>query len=118
MQSILYRPLITEKTLGLASRSWYTFAVDKYARKEEIAREIEKMYHVNVINVRTVSVHGKVKRTGKKMIYATRPDWKKAMAQVKAGQHIDAFDVTQKPEESEPVAQKAVEEKPSVKKQK
>jgi large subunit ribosomal protein L23 len=89
------RPLISEKSLGLASRGWYTFAVDKHERKEDIRRQIEKMYNVNVLSVRTVAMHGKVRRTGKKMISKHKENWKKAMLQLKAGQHIDAFEVTQ-----------------------
>ncbi|KKW11434.1 MAG: 50S ribosomal protein L23 [Candidatus Gottesmanbacteria bacterium GW2011_GWB1_49_7] len=93
------RPIITEKSLGLASRGWYTFAVDKHARKEEVAKEIEKMYHVNVRSVRMVAMHGKVRRAGKKMMRIRKADWKKAIALLKSGQHIDAFEVTSKEEE-------------------
>ena len=95
MNTAVYKPLISEKSLGLASRGWYTFAVGKHARKEEIAKLIERMYNVNVLSVRTVAMHGKMRRTGKKMVHKRKEDWKKAMVQLKAGQHIDAFEVTQ-----------------------
>jgi len=88
------RPIITEKSMMLASRGWYTFAVATHTRKEAIAKEIERMYHVNVVAIRTVSMHGKVRRTGKKMVSNHKPDWKKAIVQLKAGQKIDAFEVT------------------------
>lgn len=88
------RPIITEKSLGLASRGWYTFAVEKHSRKESVAGEIEKTYHVNVLTIRMVAMHGKVRRTGKKMTPSHRPDWKKAIVQLKPGQRIDAFEVT------------------------
>lgn len=100
------RPIISEKSLGLASRGWYTFAVEKNARKEKIAHEVAAMYHVNVLTVRTVAVHGKVRRTGKKMISARKSDWKKAIVLLKAGQKIDAFEVTSKPAEDKGVAGK------------
>lgn len=95
MDTVVYKPLISEKSLGLASRGWYTFAVAKHARKEEIAKCIERMYSVNVLSVRTVAMHGKMRRTGKKMISKRKQDSKKAMVLLKAGQHIDAFEVTQ-----------------------
>jgi large subunit ribosomal protein L23 len=95
MQPLVFRPVITEKSLGLASRGWYTFAFTKHARKEEIAKLIERMYSVNVLSVRTVAMHGKMRRTGKKMVSKRKEDWKKAMVHLKAGQHIDAFEVTQ-----------------------
>lgn len=93
---IIGRPIITEKSMGLASRGWYTFAVTKDARKEAIAREIDKTYHVNVMAVRTVAMHGKVRRVGKKMVSGHKSDWKKAIALLKPGQHIDAFEVATK----------------------
>jgi large subunit ribosomal protein L23 len=95
MQLQLSRPLISEKSLGLAAQGWYTFAVTRHARKEEIVRLIERMYNVNVLSVRTVAMHGKMRRTGKKMVRKRKEDWKKAMVHLKAGQHIDAFEVTQ-----------------------
>ncbi len=91
------RPIITEKSLGLASRGWYTFAVGKHVRKEAAAREIEKMYHVNITAVRMIAMHGKVRKSGKKMVAARRADWKKVMVLLKSGQHIDAFEVTSQP---------------------
>ncbi len=113
MQSLIHKPLITEKTVFLASRGWYTFAVASLARKEYIAREIGKMYNVSVVSVRTIAMHGKVRRTGKRMIATHKVDWKKALVQLKAGQKIDAFEVTnQAPmEEEAPVEAKATTSK-------
>jgi ribosomal protein L23 len=109
------RPVITEKSLGLASRGWYTFAIGKFVRKNAAAKEIERMYHVNVLTARVIAMHGKVRRTGKKMMTTRRADWKKIMVLLKQGQHIDAFEVTSK----EPVAEeepKKVDEKKTEKK--
>lgn len=87
------RPLITEKTMAQAQRGWYTFAVGKLARKEEIAKEVSRLYNVQVIDVRTVAKTGKVRRSGKKMIAHQAPDWKKAMVRLKKGQTIPVFEV-------------------------
>ena len=108
MQPLVFRPLISEKSLSLASRGWYTFAVEKRARKEEIAKIIERMYKVNVISVRTIAMHGKMRRTGKKMVGKRKEDWKKAIVLLKAGQHIDAFEVTQ---QEAPAEEKKIVEK-------
>lgn len=113
MQSQIFRPLISEKSLGLASRGWYTFGVDKHARKEDIAKAIERLYQVNVLSIRTVAMHGKVRRVGKKMMRIRKEDWKKAVVQVKPGQHIDAFEVTQ---QEAPVEEKKTEKKTEAKK--
>jgi ribosomal protein L23 len=108
----IQRPVITEKSLGLAARGWYTFAVGKHVRKEVAAKEIEKLFHVNVMASRTIAMHGKVRRTGKKLITARRTDWKKIMVLLKQGQHIDAFEVTSKePEEPKKLEEKKVDKK-------
>ena len=110
------QPIITEKSMGLAARGWYTFAVAKHARKERIIKEVEAMYHVEVLCVRTVAMHGKVRRTGKKMTPAHRPDWKKAIVQLKAGQKIDAFEISTQPADVKAMAGKEPEKVQEVKK--
>ncbi len=94
MKHIIKLPRMTEKSLLLASRGWYTFAVHSDADKKTIAREVSGLYNVTVVNVRTVSVHGKERRVGRFMRKVRKPDWKKALVKLKAGQKIDAFEVT------------------------
>jgi len=100
----IIRPLISEKTLVLASQGWYTFVVDLQAEKKEIASTVSSLYKVTVTDVRTIHMHGKMRRTGKKMTYSKKSDWKKAMVQLAKGQKIDAFEVTS--QETEKPAQK------------
>lgn len=38
------RPLITEKSMMLAQKGWYSFIVTAFRRKEDIAKEIGKLY--------------------------------------------------------------------------
>lgn len=94
MNLTVFRPVITEKTMTLAGRQWFTFAVDPDLSKRQIAANIESLYKVEVIDVRTISMHGKSKRVGRKMNRIQTPNWKKAMVQLKAGQKIDAFEIT------------------------
>jgi large subunit ribosomal protein L23 len=93
MKSII-KPFMTEKTLLLAAKGWYTFVVALQAEKKQIASDIAKFYNVTVTEVRTVHMHGKTRRVGKKMQHADKSDWKKAMVHLSAGQKIDAFEVT------------------------
>lgn len=90
----IIRPLITEKTLTLAARGWYTFTAKKEADKKQIAQEIAALYNVKVINVRTAMMHGKMRRVGKMQKYMKKPDWKKVSVELVKGQKIDAFEVT------------------------
>ncbi len=93
------RPVITEKTLTLATRGWYTFAVDMDASKEAIAKAIASLYKVTVEDVRTASMHGKMRRVGRTGRTMKKSDWKKAMVRLAKGQKIDAFEVAPASEE-------------------
>jgi large subunit ribosomal protein L23 len=90
----LMKPCITEKSLSLAARGWYTFVVRPDARKKEITRDVSEFYKVTVTGIRTVHMHGKTRRVGKKTTYVKKPDWKKAIVHLASGQKIDAFEVT------------------------
>ncbi|MBI3385985.1 50S ribosomal protein L23 [Candidatus Gottesmanbacteria bacterium] len=94
MKHIVKLPWMTEKSLDLARRGWYTFAVSKQADKASIAKEVSALYGVTVTDVRTITLHGKERRVGRLMRKVTKPDWKKALVRLKAGQKIDAFEVT------------------------
>ncbi len=93
--TIIMRPLITEKTMSLAGQGWFSFEVTMSAAKDQIKTEIERLYKVNVIGVRTIHIKGKVRRVGKKSREVTRSDRKKAMVHLKKGQSISVFEVTQ-----------------------
>ena len=94
MKQIIIKPVITEKSLSLASRGWYTFAVALASNKPEIAHAISDLYKVTVVEIRTMIMHGKERRSGKKQKRVTKSDWKKALVRLKEGQKIDAFEVT------------------------
>lgn len=94
MKHLVRQPRMSEKSLDLAGRGWYTFVVDKHARKEEIAKAIGALYAVVVTDVRTVAVHGKERRVGRMRKSVKKSDWKKALVKLAPGQRIDAFEVT------------------------
>jgi len=92
--TIIKRPVISEKSMLLAQKGWYTFAVSKNARKETIAKAIRALYNVQVTEIRTMRKTGKTRRVGRSMRTVTRPDWKKAMVALAKGQTIPVFEVT------------------------
>ncbi len=94
MKHFVARPVISEKSLTLAARGWYTFRTKIESSKNEVASEIAKHYKVEVISVRTITMHGKVRKVGRKLSQVQKSNWKKALVQVKAGQKIDAFEVS------------------------
>ncbi|RJR16267.1 50S ribosomal protein L23 [Candidatus Microgenomates bacterium] len=95
MHQVLIRPVITEKSMGLAKSGWFTFAVDITSDKNMIASAIEKQFKVNVMGVKTITMPGKSKRTGKKRTESMAKHWKKAIVKLKKDQKIDLFAVTE-----------------------
>lgn len=88
---IIKGPIITEK-LDQARENFrhYSFLVDKKANKTEIRHAVEKLFKVNVVEIRTAIVRGKIKRIGQNI--GRRPNWKKAIITLKEGQTLDLFE--------------------------
>lgn len=88
--NLIRYPSITEKnTILRENQNKYVFEVVKGATKPEIKEAVEKLFNVNVEAVNTILVKGKKKRMGRNVGY--RPDWKKAIVKIKAGQSIARF---------------------------
>jgi len=87
---VVKRPIISEKSTALSEVAGkYAFEVSAQANKQEIRQAIEKLFNVNVNSVRTMIMHGKVKRVGSNEL--KRANWKKAIVSLAAGQKIDFF---------------------------
>ena len=91
---VLLKPVITEKALQMAKLSnAYTFYVDPRADKREIKEAIEAGFDVKVLDLKTVSLPGINKRTGRRRIVKNVPGRKKAIAVLPEGQKIELFDL-------------------------
>lgn len=89
-RDIIIRPVVTEKSMDLLADNKYTFIVDKKANKTEIKNAIEQIFKVEVAKVYTMNIKGKPKRMGR--FEGKRPDRKKAVVALKAGQKIRLFE--------------------------
>jgi large subunit ribosomal protein L23 len=103
-EQIIKRPLLTEKgtrlkeTGGQAGeeldpesvRSQLLFEVASDANKVEIRHAVEKLWNVQVVEVRTCVVRGKEKRVGR--FVGRRANWKKAIVTLAAGQNVEFFE--------------------------
>ncbi len=88
---ILRRPIITEKATRMQEESnKYVFEVDKYCNKIEIGKAVEEEFNVSVKSVRTFNTHGKVRTRGR--FRGRRPDWKRAIVELKKGDSIEFFE--------------------------
>jgi large subunit ribosomal protein L23 len=87
---IIIKPVITEKTVSMMEEGKYTFRVAKGANKFEIKNAIQDIFKVNVVNVSTMNVRGKLKRMGRSE--GKTASWKKAIVTLKDGQQIEVFE--------------------------
>ncbi|MFH7566129.1 50S ribosomal protein L23 [Oceanimonas smirnovii] len=85
---VLKAPHVSEKSTMVAEKTnTIVFKVAKDATKAEVKAAVEKLFEVEVKDVRTLLVKGKTKRTGNRI--GQRSDWKKAYVTLKEGQDID-----------------------------
>jgi large subunit ribosomal protein L23 len=103
-QSIIKRPLLTEKSARLretgggkaavAEGETYAqkvvFEVARDANKIDVRRAVQELFKVTVTDVRTLVVRGKEKRVGR--FSGQRPSWKKAFVTLKPGDNIEFFE--------------------------
>jgi large subunit ribosomal protein L23 len=88
---IIQRPLVTEKSLAQnAEHNKVSFLVDRRANKQEIREAVERIFAVKVLEVNTIFIKGKRKKT--RMREGKRPDQKKAIVTLREGDKIEFFE--------------------------
>jgi len=88
-RDILIAPVVSEKSYGLLDENKYTFLVAPDANKTEIKIAVEAVFKVRVTDVNTLNRPGKKRRT--RYGFGKRPDTKRAIITVAAGERIDIF---------------------------
>lgn len=84
---ILIGPHVTEKATTLASDNIYVFKIYRRSNKVKVKDAVEKLYNVNVLNVKIVNIPRKKKRRGRTQGF--KSGYKKAIVRLKEGQQID-----------------------------
>ena len=93
MRQILIKPILTEKTIGLANGlNQYTFEVNEAATKTQVAESVTKKFDVVVKSVKMINRLGKVKRLGTKSA-GRRKDVKRAIVKLDKKNKIDIFEM-------------------------
>jgi len=88
---VLRRPLVTEKSTMLKDeKNEYVFEVAKKATKPEIKKAVEKAFKVNVVKVNVITIPGKTKRMGGRIIKEI--PWKKAVVRLGSEDKITFFE--------------------------
>ena len=90
---VLLRPVISEKSYEQITQNRYTFKVHPDAHKTQIRQAVEELFDVKVVSVNIVKVQPKPKRRG--LTRGTKPGWKKAIVELKAGDTIEIFEGAQ-----------------------
>jgi len=90
LYEVLRRPLITEKNTMLQAQGKYVFEIDAGANKKQVKEAVEKAFKVKVTAVNVMTVPGKMKRVGRRMVLT--PSHKKAIVTLKAEDKIELFE--------------------------
>ncbi len=85
IHDIIKKPVITEKAMSGGQRNVYVFEVSADASKHQIKEATEKLFNVEVGNIKTLVRKGKTRRVGRRMKTKTLPDKKIAYITVTKG---------------------------------
>ena len=91
-RDVILAPVVSEKSYALLDANAYTFKVHPDANKIEIRQAVESIFGVKVTKVATLNRKGKRKRNRRTFTYGSRPDTKRAIVTLVAGDRIDLFE--------------------------
>ncbi len=91
-RDIILAPVVSEKSYGLIEQGVYTFKVHPSASKPEISDAIESIWGVTVMKVNTLNRKGKVTRARRTGKTGSKPDTKRAIVTLAAGDEIPLFE--------------------------
>ena len=80
-------PVVTEKSTNLSEQNKITFKVPNKANKENLKKNIEKIFKVNVTKINIINKKNRIKLTRGRKVKVQ--GYKKAIITLKAGQSID-----------------------------
>ncbi len=90
LYDVLRRPLITEKNTSMQALNKYAFEIADGANKMMIKNAVEKAFKVKVTGINVITVQGKVKRMGRRVVRSN--PWKKAVVTLRPGDKIEYFE--------------------------
>jgi large subunit ribosomal protein L23 len=92
-RDVIIAPVVSEKSYGLLEQSVYTFIVHPDASKPEIHDAVESIFpQVKVVKVNTINRKGKRKRNRRTGVFGKRPDTRRAIVTLRAGDSIPLFE--------------------------
>jgi large subunit ribosomal protein L23 len=91
-RDVILEPVVSEKSYQLLETGVYTFKVHPSASKPEIADAVRDIFNVKVLKVNTLNRKGKRVRDRKTGKFGQRPDTKRALVTLAAGETIPLFE--------------------------
>lgn len=89
---ILLKPHISEKSMKLAGKGEYTFAVAKDADKKQVKKAVEDKFKVNVLKVAIINIKGGVRSQKRVRKFYRTTGFKKAIVKLAKDQKIAIFE--------------------------
>ena len=91
-RDIILAPVVSENSYALIEQGVYTFKVHPSASKPEIHDAVEAIWGVEVVKVNTLNRVGKVARARRNNRKGKKPDSKRAIVTLAAGNDIPLFE--------------------------
>lgn len=91
-RDIIIAPVVSEKSYALIEQGVYTFHVHPSASKPEIHDAVVAIWGVKVVKVNTLNRAGKKTRVRKSNRSGSKPDQKRAIVTLAAGEEIPLFE--------------------------
>ena len=91
-RDVIIEPIVSEKSYALIEQNVYTFRVHPSASKPEIHDAVEAIFNVRVRKVNTLNRKGKKMRVRRSNRFGKRPDTKRALVTLAAGDRIELFE--------------------------
>jgi large subunit ribosomal protein L23 len=91
-RDVILEPVVSEKSYALIEENVYTFKVHPDASKPEIHDAVEAIFNVTVVKVNTLNRKGKTQRVRRTNKVGHRPDTKRALVTLAAGDRIELFE--------------------------
>ena len=91
-RDIIIAPVVSEKSYALIETGVYTFKVSPKASKPEIRDAVEAIWGVEVLKVNTLNRKGKATRARRTGKAGSKPDTKRAIVTLAAGDEIPLFE--------------------------
>jgi large subunit ribosomal protein L23 len=91
-RDIIIEPIVSEKSYALIDQNVYTFRVHPDASKPEIHDAVQEIFNVKVVKVNTINRKGKKMRVRRSNRFGKRPDTKRAIVTLAAGDRIELFE--------------------------